>query len=564
MHLRRWAFGFLAALSLSVPLVVAQAPAGPADIFARDRVLQIDVQMAPDVWREVRLSYRDATDETLSKIGDDAYEYRRGDVAIDGVRIARVGIRKKGFFGSVVSTRPSLKIKFDEYVDGQSYAGLDGLTLNNNNQDQTMVQQFLAYDLFARTGVPAPRASFAHVRVNGEDLGVYTHVEAINKSFLRRAFGNSNGVLYESYAGDFVEDRLYRIVEKSAGASKDRSALAALKDTLAATGPVSLSRVEALVDLDGFMRMWAAESLMGHWDGYSGNRNNYYLYANPTTRKLHFIPWGADQIFVDPGPLQAVAVPKSFKAAGVLCRRLWELPEIRERYRRVMAQILAGPWNEARLVSEMTALQVNLQPRTALLPETVRAASDRSRTFIDGRRAEVTTELAAPGLEWPKDAMAAGVQLTTPVPMVITGSFAAPWSAVAPTDPLSAGTGALDIQIEGKPRVAFERVAAYSVTNSQMGTAAGRERYKNVTVTGRAGTQTWTLVLTIDPFLLDSGARVLPIDHFAVNARITMVDGASPPRARRFGNVGELRIIEASPKEGGVIRGTFTIRGFEF
>lgn len=48
-------------------------------------------------------------------------------------------------------------------------------------------------------------------------------------------------------------------------------------------------------------------------------------------RKLHFIPWGADQIFTDdPGPLQTLVVPKSFKAMGRLCRRLWELPDIRE------------------------------------------------------------------------------------------------------------------------------------------------------------------------------------------------------------------------------------------
>jgi spore coat protein CotH len=283
-------------------LLSAQAANPSASLFAQDRILQIDIRWH-QAWREC-LSYRDATDETLSKIGEDAYEYRRGDVVIDGAKIAQVGIRKKGFLGSVVSTRPSLKIKFDEYVSGQSHAGLDGLTLNNNNQDQTFVQQHLAYDLFARAGVPAPRTSFAHVRVNGEDLGVYTHVEAINKSLLRRVFGNSNGVLYESYAGDFSDDRFYRIVEKSGAASQDRSALAALKDVLAVTGPVSIPRVEALVDLDGFMRLWAAESLMGPWDGYSQPQPPTSMRIRHQEVAFH---QGADRIFVDPVP----------------CRRWW-------------------------------------------------------------------------------------------------------------------------------------------------------------------------------------------------------------------------------------------------
>ena len=62
----------------------------------------------------------------------------------------------------------------------------------------------MAYDLYTRAGVPAPLTSFVRVRVNGEDLGVYTRVETIDKAFLRRAFGNDAGVLWEGYAGDFV------------------------------------------------------------------------------------------------------------------------------------------------------------------------------------------------------------------------------------------------------------------------------------------------------------------------------------------------------------------------
>lgn len=89
MSHRRWVFGLAGALCLYGPLLFAQAPPDPsAAFFARDRILQVDIQMAPEAWREVRLSYRDATDETLSKIAEDAYEYRRGDVLIDGVKIA--------------------------------------------------------------------------------------------------------------------------------------------------------------------------------------------------------------------------------------------------------------------------------------------------------------------------------------------------------------------------------------------------------------------------------------------------------------------------------------------
>lgn len=558
---------------VSLPAVGAQSPADPAaDLFARDRILQIDIRLPDDVWHEMRLSHRNATDETLSQIAEDAYEYRRGDVTIDGVRIGQVGVRKKGFVGSAVSTRPSLKIKFDEFVDGQLFSGIDRITLNNNNQDQTLVQQYLVYDLFERAGVATPRANLAHVRVNGEDLGVYTHIESIAKDFLRRAFGNSSGVLWEGYAGDFSEDRFYRIVEKRGGKNDDRSAVGALKEELERSEPIRLSRVEELVDLDGFIRMWAVESLVGHWDGYSGNRNNYYLYANPATEKLHFIPWGADSVFADPGPLRTTVVPRSFKAAGVLCQRLWELPEVRERYRDVMRELLAGPWDEARMLGEMTAMQETLRPLTALRAETIELASEEVRLFIESRRSEVEPELTAPGPDWPEEAMAAAT--AEPVPMTITGSFTAPWAAEAPLDPMAAGSGTLEVHIGGQPIPSFDATAAFAFTHDQTGPlmfSPIRETYPGVTLTGVAGADVWQLTFTIDPFRFES-AGPLPVDHFAVWATMVViedaiVDGAlvEEPESQRvslFGIVGELQLDQAEARPGGSLRGTFTLRGF--
>jgi hypothetical protein len=543
---------------------LAQGSADPAaTLFARDHILQIEIQMAPELWREVRLSHRKADDEILSQVAEDAYEYRRADVVIDGVKLAQVAVRKKGFLGSVVSTRPSLKIKFDEFVSGQSYAGVDGLTLNNNNQDQTLMQTFLAYDFFARAGVAAPRANFAHLRVNGEDLGIYTHVEAINKSLVRRAFGSDHGVLYESYAGDFTKAGATRFVEKSGAKNQDRGAVAALTDLLAAPGPVSVPRIAELVELDSFIRMWAAESLIAHWDSYTGNRNNYYLYADPATRKLRFIPWGPDSVFVDPGPLQVGPAPKSFKAVGLLARRLWELPEISERYRRVMRELLAGPWDESRFISDFATMQRSLVPQSTLRPGTVRAATAAAEAFIKARRGVVEAELPAPGPDWPSPV--AGTAATPPN-LTITGSFTAPWGAAVPANPLASGRGSFELQVAGKPQVNFSQVGAYALTLDESGPrpATIRTRYQQVALTAQAGDQIWQLLLTIDPFLVASGARVLPVDHYAVWAILVAKDGAAAPRTRLWGNVGELRLDEAATREGGTLRGSFTLRGLAF
>ena len=54
-----------------------------------------------------------------------------------------------------------------------------------------------------------------------------------------------------------------------------------------------------LVDLDSFYTFWVMEGLLGLWDGYSGDENNFFFYLNPETDKFHFIPWGADHGLAD-------------------------------------------------------------------------------------------------------------------------------------------------------------------------------------------------------------------------------------------------------------------------
>lgn len=552
------AFGFVDAFhAQTLPDPSAQL-AGRAGVFERNHLLQIDIQMSPEHWQEVRLSHRQTSGTGISPDSDDAYQRRPGELRIDGVSVGRVGVRKKGFLGSVVSTRPSLKLKLDEYVPGQEFAGLDGLTLNNNNQDQAMVQQVMAYDLYARAGVPASRASFAQVRVNGEDLGIYTHVEPVGKRFLRRAFGSDTGVLYESYAGDFTAAGMTQFVEKSGNRNQDRTRIGRLRDLLAEPGPIALARVDAIVDLESFIRMWAIESLMGHWDSYSGNRNNYYVYAHHTTGKLHFIPWGPDSVFADPGPLQTKVVPKSFKAEGMLARRLWELPEIRERYRTVMRQLLAGPWTEARVLSEMRDLQRTLQPRSTLLPATVERAAAVIEAFVKQRRADVEAELKEPAPVWPSAVATAA----TPEPLVFTGSFVAPWNETPPVDPFAGGTGVFSLQVGSRPRPAFDRVGGYATTFTQSGELIGRirERYHGITLTGLSGTTVWQVMFAIDPFLLASRPGNLAIDLYEVWAIVVTKEGPAPARTNIFGSRGELRLEEASARPGGQIRGTFALR----
>lgn len=129
-------------------------------------------------------------------------EYAAATVVIDGNSVGNVGIRAKGNtslsnVSSMDSDRYSFKIEFDQYEDGKNYQGLDKLVLNNLIQDNTMMKDFLTYQLMGQFGVAAPLCSYAYLTVNGEDWGLYLALEAVEDSFLQRNYGNDFGDLYK-------------------------------------------------------------------------------------------------------------------------------------------------------------------------------------------------------------------------------------------------------------------------------------------------------------------------------------------------------------------------------
>ena len=187
----------------------AATDAGPdltGPLFAPDHVLDVRIDVAPADWDLIRHQNRTISDllgACLMAPFVSPFTYVEATVTIDGQRLERVGLRKKGFLGSLDDDKPSLRLKLDEYVDDQQLAGLSSLTFNNSKQDPSYVRQCLTYRTFAAAGVPAPRCNFAHVRVGGADLGVFVHVENVGKPFLRRHFADDGGNLYEGTLSDF-------------------------------------------------------------------------------------------------------------------------------------------------------------------------------------------------------------------------------------------------------------------------------------------------------------------------------------------------------------------------
>ena len=129
-------------------------------------------------------------------------EYIKVAVVVDDKAMREVGMRAKGNstltqVAQEGSDRFSLKLKFDKYTEDQTYFGLEDITLSNMIQDSTCMMDYLCYHLFNEFGVDAPLSSFAWVKVNDEDLGLYTCVEGIGDSFVTRTHNIEDYAVYK-------------------------------------------------------------------------------------------------------------------------------------------------------------------------------------------------------------------------------------------------------------------------------------------------------------------------------------------------------------------------------
>ena len=341
------------------------------DLFPHDQVLDVQITIDSKDWDSIRYQSRnffEALNESRQHAPiDHPYTYVEASILIDGVEFPQVGIRKKGFLGSQNSTRPSIKVKLNHVDKEGQIDGLTNLTFNNNQQDVSLISQFMGYGLFNAAGIPAPRCAYANVTVNGQDLGIYAHVERIHRPFLKREFGNDDGVLYEGTAVDFYPGWLGSFEHKLGSDEVGRKKIQKLIDVLNNPNDNIESLIGELVDLESFYAFWAMEGLLGFWDGYSGNRNNFFIYLNPKTDKFHFIPWGADSMFERYSPIRDDRRdPVSVKTQGLISNRLYQLKSGRQRYQNALEEIMAQNWSDTALLAETERIQALVKPYLAV------------------------------------------------------------------------------------------------------------------------------------------------------------------------------------------------------
>ena len=543
---------FFVALLLLCAIVSSCRPAADSNdriadpserVFSTARLVDISVEMDPDEGAVRRREGRPFA-VLAEGCGDPLEQYLYTDfmatATIDGERLQRVGVRKKGFFGSLSLGRPSIKIRFNEYVQRQHVGGVRRVTLNNNLQDPSNVFQCLAYRFFAGAGVATPMCGFARLTVNGEDLGAYTTLETYDRAFLARHFPSADGKLYEGQLSDFRSNWIETFENKLQKGFDDRHELFELARALRADDEDLLELLEPLLDMDAYLSFWAVETLMGHWDGYNGNTNNFFVYWEPTIRKFYFLPWGTDGIF-GVSPFLTRPAPVSVNAFAMLPFRLYGLAEIRTRYFARLMELLDTVWDEDAIIAEIDRYAVVLSPYA---DET---ALENTRTYVRERRQTIEAELAMGEPVWDFPLSPEALCFTTQPEMHAT--FSTTFGTSDALIPFGQGEADLRIFIDGEEQT-------FTVQAATAGRSAQFRNQPSVNIIGlRADGSMVIVALVFEEFEFTPGS---PEFHgFSTFGAVTeLVNG----NLQLLGvlSEGSIFLEAASTEEGALVTGEVT------
>jgi len=555
-----WLGMMLFPMSLPAQESAPLRPLTTGQLFDGDRLLKVEIEIEEKAWNELRQQTLDFVTVFSKGSITPRYTYFPARLKVEGQDFGKVEVRKKGFLGSMDADRPSLKVKLTA-EDQELLGGLEKLTLNNNKQDRTLASQYLAYRLFAAAGLPAPRCSLALVSVNGQPLGVYTHLESVDAPFLRTRFGSDSGHLYEGvFPTDFFDDRIARFEGKQKE-KEDRSDLSQIAEILANPGTDYVARLGKRIDLEQFVKFWAIESVLGFWDGYANNQNNYYIYHDPRDDRFRFVPWGADMT-LSPPFFPGAGGKKSVYAKGQLAWQLNQDPAFRQKYHETLKKLLETIWKEESMLAELDRIQTLVGDHLHPAQQGNGEALETTRQFIKNRRAEILEELKDGPIHIEK-------QPAKPFYMREAGNakgeFSTTWSPADQKDPSSSDKVTLELTLNGE-KVSFKTVTAIARPSppNPFGPPQGAPP-PQVVLRGQRGGDQKPLVLTlsIPPDQFEEGKE--PRQEITVQGMLTEGDSFGfGPGMRSF--MGRVRLKSASQDAGkpvvGKVEGTiYEMRG---
>ncbi len=279
----------------------------PADVKSYSSA---DLLYDPKVLRTLFLQFEEADWER------ELADFKNTDVEVpatlivDGRTYRDVGVHFHGntsYSNVPEGYKRSMNLSVDLVNKDQRVYGYRTIHLLNSAADQTFLRTVL-YMQVARSYIPAPKANYVRLVINGESWGVYQNVQQFNTDFTAEFFGTKGGARWKvpgspngrgglAYIGDDPAPykRIYEI--KSKDDPKSWADLITLCRVLNQTPPEQLEKaLEPILDVDGALRFLAVDKALINNDGYWTRASDYDIYEDDKGR-FHVVPYDSNETF---------------------------------------------------------------------------------------------------------------------------------------------------------------------------------------------------------------------------------------------------------------------------
>lgn len=365
-------------------------------IFGTDQLAITKISITREQWNKL-LEYYDMNNRNETCVHAD-YSFEKGDKKWN---LEDVGIRIRGNTSRV---RPQVndkyvqshfKVDFEEWpvmINGEEVererkmAGcMKGVILKRFKDDGTFSREIFGYNYFRDCGIwTAPRAGYTRLlldiieddgSIEKVDYGVYAMIENIDKQMLKERTKKEKGGKYDKNSGNLWKctgwANFYNIEESHFGVeyidlddsksqrfsydlktnkgdiAEAKSAFRKWLKELNNLNDFDVDQIKAWyesnMNVDLFLKTYAVNVILGMWDDYWVNQNNFYFYFD-TDGKAYFIPYDYDNILGTNGcgvdaakqnPLEWGSLTDHTKP---LMQKIMRVPEFVEKYREYLLE----------------------------------------------------------------------------------------------------------------------------------------------------------------------------------------------------------------------------------
>jgi CotH kinase protein len=364
-------------LTAGLQMVISQEVTKPADFYDNNKIQDINITFPVDNWQY----YLDS----LRFNGNGLLE---ATVEINGQKFENAGVRYRGTRSFAPGMRRNpLHIELNYKNEDQNIQGYKTLKLSNSLRDPSLLREVLGYEI-ARAYMPAPKANYARVNVNGDYYGLLVNLEPVeDTAFLERYFGEAGRPFFKARqvidgkCPEGCKQNLHGSLEYDSSPECYEFNFEKLSDhgtrdlmELALLLNEDPARIGTVLDVDAALWMLAFNNVLVNLSSYTGQHSvNYYLYEDGNGR-FNPIVWDLNLCF---GSFKNIGTGSDLRTRGLieldpllhadnpskpLISKLLEKEEYRKVYLSHIRAILHDYFLSGKFEERATALQSLIRP----------------------------------------------------------------------------------------------------------------------------------------------------------------------------------------------------------